>query len=115
MQQPSKCDSSDDGKTAQLSTSAPYTILSERAKKGTILIVATINASAFFANTTYYPALNSISEDLNVSSSKMYLTITSYMVRRHDSELTSEIASNSMPDHARYSSHCHGKPFRSEG
>ncbi|KAJ6024978.1 hypothetical protein N7540_005775 [Penicillium herquei] len=58
----------------------PYTILSERAKILTILIVASVNASALFASTAYYPALYPISRDLDIEPSKMYLTITTYML-----------------------------------
>ncbi|KAJ5698287.1 hypothetical protein N7462_000292 [Penicillium macrosclerotiorum] len=58
----------------------PYTVLSERAKIATILIVASVNTSALFASTAYYPALYPISKDLDIAPSKMYLTITSYML-----------------------------------
>lgn len=60
-----------------------YTILSERTKVCTILFVATVNASAFFANTVYYPAIHSISQDLHIEPSRIYLTITAYMVSDH--------------------------------
>ncbi|KAJ5106846.1 hypothetical protein N7456_003521 [Penicillium angulare] len=73
--EPSTSPTSGDGATQK-----PYTVLSERAKIATILLVATINGGAFFASTVYYPALHSISKDLNVSFSNIYLTITAYLI-----------------------------------
>lgn len=57
-----------------------YSIFSHRAKT---IIVITASISTFFSPLTaniYFPALNTISDDLNVSNTLVNLTVTTYMV-----------------------------------
>lgn len=59
---------------------SPFSVWSRNEKK---FIILTASAAAFFSPVSahiYYPALNRISEDLNVSSSLINLSITTYMV-----------------------------------
>ena len=59
----------------------PYTIFSTNAR---IFIIFMVSVSAMispFAATSYYPALNTLAKELNVSTSLINLTITTYMVR----------------------------------
>jgi hypothetical protein len=59
----------------------PYTIFSTKAR---IFIIFMVSVSAMispFAATSYYPALNTLAKELNVSTSLINLTITTYMVR----------------------------------
>jgi hypothetical protein len=59
---------------------APFSVWSRNEKK---FIILTASVAAFFSPVSahiYYPALNRISEDLNVSSSLINLSITTYMV-----------------------------------
>lgn len=57
-----------------------YTVLSEK-KIFTMLIATSVNFLSPVSADIYYPALGSVAKDLNVSQSKLNLTITSYMVR----------------------------------
>lgn len=57
-----------------------YTVLSEKGKIFTMLIVTSVNFLSPVSASIYFPALGSMAEDLNVSQSKLNLTITSYMV-----------------------------------
>lgn len=59
----------------------PYTILSEGKKVLTLLIASLAAFLSPVSANIYYPALNPLSEDLNVSMSMINLTITSFMVR----------------------------------
>ena len=62
------------------SAKPPYTVFSKRQK---ILLIVTGTFAAFFSplsTTTYYPALDTLARDLNVSSSLINLTITSYLI-----------------------------------
>lgn len=61
--------------------SSRFTILSEKEKICTILLIAAVNTLVFFLDTIYYPALDALAEALHVSTAKIYLSITSYMVR----------------------------------
>jgi hypothetical protein len=57
-----------------------YSIFSHRAKT---IIVITASISTFFSPLTasiYFPALNTIADDLNVSDTLVNLTVTAYMV-----------------------------------
>jgi hypothetical protein len=59
----------------------PYTIFSTNAR---IFIIFMVSVSAMispFAASSYYPALNTLAKELNVSTSLINLTITTYMVR----------------------------------
>jgi len=58
----------------------PYSIFTKAQKR---LIVSLVAFSAMFSTLSsfiYYPAINSLSRDLNVSIEKINLTITSYML-----------------------------------
>lgn len=58
-----------------------YSVFTTAEKR--LLILAAALASAFspLSANIYYPALNSIAQDLKVSTSKINLTITTYMVQ----------------------------------
>jgi hypothetical protein len=59
----------------------PYTIYSKRQK---IAIILAASVASFFSPMSaniYLPALNSIAKDLNITSSLINLTLTTYLVR----------------------------------
>ena len=58
----------------------PYTVFSQRQKL--FIVLAATFASTFspLSANIYYPALNAIGEELDISDSLLNLTITSYMV-----------------------------------
>lgn len=60
--------------------SAPFTILSERHKKWTIAITSLVTFVSPVSANIYYPALNEMARELGVTSSKINLTITAFMV-----------------------------------
>ncbi|KAH0347471.1 MFS general substrate transporter, partial [Aureobasidium melanogenum] len=58
----------------------PYSIFSPTQKK---LIVLTASLAGFFSplsGSIYYPALNTIADDLGITSTKVNLTVTTYMI-----------------------------------
>lgn len=59
---------------------APFTVLSERHKKWTIAITSLVTFVSPVSANIYYPALNEMASELNVTSSKINLTITAFMV-----------------------------------
>lgn len=62
------------------STEPPYSIFS-RGQKNFVVVIASL--AALFSPLTdniYYPALNTLSEDLHESLSNINLTITTYLV-----------------------------------
>lgn len=58
----------------------PYTILSEKEKIFTIIMASFAAFISPVSSSIYYPALNPLARDLNVSVSKINLSITVYMV-----------------------------------
>ena len=77
----------------------PYTIFDHTAK---MFIIASVSVSALispFGATTFYPVLNVLAEQLNVTPTMVNLSLTTYMVsdcsqpsRLHDAECQSQIA-----------------------
>ena len=60
---------------------APYTTFTTREKRW---IIAMASFASFFSplsSSIYFPALSTIAHDLNVSDSKVNLTVTTYLVR----------------------------------
>jgi hypothetical protein len=65
---------------------APYTVFTENQKRH---IVFTASWAGFFSPVSsqiYFPALNTLARDLNVSNSLINLTLTSYIVSYRDSK-----------------------------
>jgi uncharacterized membrane protein len=65
---------------ARIASGPPYSIFSKPAK---IFIVFLVSLSALvspFAATLFYPALNVLAKQLNVTQSMVNLSITTYMV-----------------------------------
>lgn len=60
---------------------AAYSAFTEREKIMTVLMVSFIGLFSPLSANIYYPALNSLSNDLDVSITLIGLTITTYMVR----------------------------------
>lgn len=61
---------------------APHTVLSEKEKITTICIAAIVSFLSPVSADIYYPALNLLSEELNVTRGTLNLTITAFMVGR---------------------------------
>ncbi|KAK2767648.1 hypothetical protein FQN54_003806 [Arachnomyces sp. PD_36] len=59
---------------------APFTILSETRKKWTIAIASLVTFLSPVSANIYYPALNPLAHDLHVSTRKIILTITVFMI-----------------------------------
>lgn len=59
----------------------PYSVFTPTQKRFIILAAALASSFSPLSANIYYPALNSIAADLEVSSSQINLTITTYMVR----------------------------------
>lgn len=57
-----------------------YSIVTERAKKGSILIVSLVTFLSPVSGNIYYPAIGDLSRDLHVTQATIYLTISVYMV-----------------------------------
>lgn len=69
-------------------TGPPYSIFTPRAK---IFIVVAVSISSLispFGATTFYPALDSIARDLNVTPTLINLSLTTYMVGRVANRMT---------------------------
>jgi len=58
-----------------------YSIFTNRQKQLIILAAALASAFSPLSANIYFPALNSIAEDLKVTRSQINLTITTYMVK----------------------------------
>ena len=61
-------------------TIEPYSVFTPTQKRFIILTAALASSFSPLSANIYYPALNSIAEDLLVSPSQINLTITTYMV-----------------------------------
>jgi citrate synthase len=59
----------------------PYSIFTKSQKRLIILAAAIASTFSPLSANIYFPALNSIAQDLKVSPSQINLTITTYMVR----------------------------------
>ncbi|KKK16625.1 hypothetical protein ARAM_000515 [Aspergillus rambellii] len=62
------------------STQKPYSVFSPTAKRLIILTATLASSFSPLSANIYYPALNALAKDLNVSSSQINLTITTYMI-----------------------------------
>lgn len=67
-------------------SSQRYSVFTTAQKRLIILAAALASAFSPLSANIYYPSLNSIAKDLNVSTSKINLTITTYMVHWLPSE-----------------------------
>lgn len=68
------------GGSVSRTSTAPYSIFTENQKR---YIVFTASWAGFFSPVSsqiYFPALNTLARELNVSNSLINLTLTSYMV-----------------------------------
>jgi hypothetical protein len=66
---------------SRVASGPPYSIFSHRTK---LFIVASVSVSALispFGATTFYPALNVLAAQLNVTPAMVNLSLTTYMVR----------------------------------
>lgn len=59
----------------------PYSVFSSREKKVILLAASTGALISPLTSNIYFPALNTLADDLNVSISQINLSITTYMVR----------------------------------
>jgi hypothetical protein len=66
--------------TRTVSTGPPYSIFSHRAKMFIILSVSVSSLISPFGATTFYPALNVLARELNVTPTLVNLALTTYMV-----------------------------------
>ncbi|KAH2125651.1 hypothetical protein KXW75_003154 [Aspergillus fumigatus] len=66
--------------SAAAATGPPYCILSERKKIFVILLVSFAAIISPISSSIYFPALNSLAKDLNVSVSLINITITTYLI-----------------------------------
>lgn len=70
------------GPSTSRASDIPYSVFTENQKR---FIVFTASWAGFFSPVSsqiYFPALNTLARDLNVSNSLINLTLTSYMVSR---------------------------------
>lgn len=68
------------GASVSRTSDAPYSVFTETQKR---FIIFTASWAGFFSPVSsqiYFPALNTLARDLNVSSTLINLTLTSYMV-----------------------------------
>ncbi len=88
----------------------PFSIFSP-SERGFIVMLASLAAlfSPLSAN-IYYPALNTLSEDLHVSLSKINLTITTYLVWQLNKYVAT--SAHRITDLSRASTGLHWQPFR---
>lgn len=69
------------GRVASSTSEVPYSVFTENQKR---FVVFTASWAGFFSPVSsqiYFPALNTLANDLHVSNSLINLTLTSYMVR----------------------------------
>ena len=69
------------GPSASRSSEAPYSIFTENQKRFIVFIASWAGFFSPVSSQIYFPALNTLAKDLNVSNSLINLTLTSYMVR----------------------------------
>ena len=65
---------------SRVSTGPPYTIFSPRAKMFIVLSVSVSGLISPFGAVTFYPALNVLARELNVTASQINIALTTYMV-----------------------------------
>lgn len=70
---------------------APFTILSESRKRWTITIASLVTFVSPVSANIYYPALNPLAHDLHVTSEKITLSITVFMVSPRKDGLLSQV------------------------
>jgi hypothetical protein len=71
---------SDGNSLARIVSGPPYSIFSSKAKLFIVIMVAISALVSPFAATLFYPALNVLAKQLNVSESLITLSVTTYMV-----------------------------------
>lgn len=64
----------------RLPSAPPYSIFSHRAKLFIVISVSVSSLISPFGATTFYPALNVLAKDLNVTPTLINLALTAYMV-----------------------------------
>lgn len=69
-------------KTATTTTDVPYCILPERQKIFLMMLCSFAAMISPISSSIYFPALNSIGSDLGVSTNKMNLSITMFLVSK---------------------------------
>jgi hypothetical protein len=69
---------------SRVSSEQPFTSFSRSTRIFIVFMVAVSALISPFAATLYYPALNPLAQQLDVSSSLINLSITTYMVRHID-------------------------------
>lgn len=69
--------------TTVSTNSPPYTVFSKNQRKFSIFMSSWAGFFSPVSANIYFPALNSLANDLDVSLTMINLTITSYMVRSH--------------------------------
>ncbi|KAJ5645980.1 hypothetical protein N7490_002352 [Penicillium lividum] len=67
-------------KSSTTASEVPYSIFDKRQKWLIIAIVSTAATFSGFASNIYFPALPTIAGDMNVSTEKINLTVTSYLI-----------------------------------
>jgi hypothetical protein len=72
----------------------PYSIFGPGTKMWIIFLVSISALISPFAATTYYPALNVLSDVLHVSPTMVNISITTYMVRKSESFSKSNAVTN---------------------
>ena len=65
---------------SRATTGPPYTIFSPKAKMFIVLSVSVSGLISPFGAVTFYPALNVLARELNVTSSMINIALTTYMV-----------------------------------
>ncbi|KAJ6134725.1 hypothetical protein N7523_001047 [Penicillium sp. IBT 18751x] len=66
--------------TPLLASTAPYSVFSKTQRRLIVLTAALMSSFSPLSANIYYPALNSIAKDLQVSPSQINLSITTYMI-----------------------------------
>lgn len=77
----------------------PYSIWGPRERLWIVLAASIASFLSPLSSSIYFPALNSIAEDLNVTVTKVNLTVTTYMV----SGLFNQLQRQQLIEFARYS------------
>ena len=65
---------------SRVSTGPPYTIFGQKAKLFIVMSVSVSSLISPFGATTFYPALNVLARQLNVTPTQINLALTTYMV-----------------------------------
>ena len=87
----------------------PFSIFSPSEKRFIVVIASLAALFSPLSANIYYPALNTLSEDLHESLSKINLTITTYLVRQLNDSVATR--AHSVIDLSRASTSFHWQPF----